>query len=117
MVTKKDSSLLKKTQTPRSSERLWIKKKLFWIACIISAVFAVYLAEKTRLWIVTHGKYVVSFVCGTWASSRKYAKLRFQRDQGSDSLYLTCLNQQEYNDGDLIVISEKVLRAAAEDVR
>jgi len=48
MVTKKDSSLLKKTQAPRSSERLWIKKKLFWIACIIIAVFAVYLAWDYR---------------------------------------------------------------------
>ncbi|MCK5642242.1 MAG: exo-alpha-sialidase [Gammaproteobacteria bacterium] len=73
--------------------------------------------EKTRLWIVTHGENVTSIVCGKRASTRKFAKLRFQRDQGSASLYLTCLNQEEYNDGDLIVISEKVLRAAAEDVR
>jgi hypothetical protein len=73
--------------------------------------------DKTRLWIVMHGKNVASIVCGTWASSRKYAKLRFQRDQGSTSLYMTCLNHQEYNDGDLIVISEKVLRAVAEGVR
>lgn len=72
--------------------------------------------DKTRLWIITHGKNVVSIVCGTWASSRKYAKPRFQRDQGSTSLYMTCLNHQEYNDGDLIVISEKILRAAAEGV-
>ena len=48
MVTKKDSSLLKKTQTPRSSEHLWIKKKLCWIACIIITVFAVYLAWDYR---------------------------------------------------------------------
>jgi len=72
--------------------------------------------DKTRLWIITHGKYVVSFVCGTWASSRKYAKLRFQRDQGSNYLYMTCLNQKEYNDGDLIVISEEGLKATAESV-
>jgi hypothetical protein len=73
--------------------------------------------DKTRLWIVTHGKNVTSIVCGTRASARKYAKLRFQRDQGSTSLYMTCLNHQEYNDGELIVISEKVLRAVAEGVR
>jgi len=73
--------------------------------------------DKTRLWIVTHGKNVTSFVCGTRASGRKYAKLRFQRDQGATSLYMTCLNHQEYNDGDLIVISEKELRAAAGGVR
>ena len=75
--------------------------------------------DKTRLWISTDGKSVASIVCGTWggrstlASKRKYAKLRFQRDQGSDYLYMTCLNQKEYNDGNLIVISEKILRAAA----
>lgn len=75
--------------------------------------------EKTRLWISTDGKNVASIVCGTWGgtstvfSRRKYAKLRFQRDQGSAWLCITCLNQKEFNDGDLILISEKVLRAAA----
>jgi len=73
--------------------------------------------DKTRLWIVTDAKNVASIVCGTRASSRKFAKLRFQRDQGSPWLYMTCLNQKEYNDGDLIVISEKALRAAAEAAR
>ena len=48
MVMKKESSPLKKTQTPRSSERLWIKKKLFWIVCVIITVFAVYLAWDYR---------------------------------------------------------------------
>ena len=72
--------------------------------------------DKTRLWIVTHGKNVTSIVCGTRASTRKFAKLRFQRDQGSNYLYMTCLNQKEYDDGDLIVISEEGLRAAAENV-
>jgi len=73
--------------------------------------------DKTRLWIITHGKNVASIVCGTGASGRKYAKPRFQRDQGSNYLYMTCLNQKEYDDGDLIVISEKELRAAADGAR
>jgi len=71
---------------------------------------------RTRLWIVTHGKNVASIVCGTRASTRKFAQLRFQRDQGSNYLYMTCLNQKEYNDGDLIVISEEGLKATAESV-
>lgn len=73
--------------------------------------------KKTRLYIFKCGKNVASIECGTWANRRKYAKLRFQRDQGNAWLYLTCLNQKEFNDGDLIIISEKVLEAAAERVR
>jgi len=72
--------------------------------------------NKTRLKIVTDGKNVTSLVCGTRSSDRKYAKLRFQRDEGAASLYMTYLNHKEYNDGDLIIISEEVLMAAAESV-
>jgi hypothetical protein len=68
--------------------------------------------DKTRLWIITNGKKVTSIVCGTRGSQRKLAKLRFQRDQGGTSLYMTCLNHKEFSDGDLIIISEKALKAA-----
>ena len=69
--------------------------------------------DKTRLWILIDDKKVTPIIFGTRYSQRKYAKLRMQRDQGSNSLYLTCLNQKEFGDGDLIVISEKELKAEA----
>lgn len=72
--------------------------------------------NKTRLKIVTDGKNVTSLVCGTRDSSKKYAKLRFQRDQGASSLYITSMNHKESNDADLIIISEEELRMAAESV-
>jgi hypothetical protein len=67
---------------------------------------------KTRLWIITGGKKVNSMVFGTRASRRKFAKLRFQRRQGSDSLALTVMNHVEFNN-DLLIISEKALKSAA----
>lgn len=55
-------------------------------------------------------------VCGTRYSLRKYAKLRLQRDQGGNLLYITCLNQKEISDGDLIIISEKEIKSKAKNV-
>ena len=71
--------------------------------------------DKTRLWIITNDKKVTPIVCGTRYSNRKKAKLRFQRDQGGTSLYITCLDQKEIGDGDLIVISEKELKSKADN--
>lgn len=72
--------------------------------------------NKTRLKLITDGKNVTSIMCGTRSSSKKYAKLRFPRDQGASSLYITALNQKEYNDAELIVISEKELKKAAKSI-
>jgi hypothetical protein len=38
--------------------------------------------------------------------------LRFQRDQGGSSLAITCLNQKEFPDGELLIISEDNLLKA-----
>jgi hypothetical protein len=67
---------------------------------------------KTRIWILLDGRQVYSLAFGERANRRKFAKLRFQRRQGSDSLALTVLNHKKYNN-DLIMISEKSLKLAA----
>jgi len=73
--------------------------------------------NKTRLFIITEDNKVTSFECGTWNNNKpefwfKHAKLRFQRDQGGPSLVITCLNQKEFPDGELIIINEDILLAA-----
>ncbi len=70
--------------------------------------------DETGLRIITEEKNITPLMCGTRGSERKYAKLRFQRDQDAASLYITFLNHNEYNDGDLIVIPEEELRSVAE---
>jgi len=70
--------------------------------------------NKTRLFIITDENKIASFICGTWNHNKpgfwfKYAKLRFQRKQGGSALVITCLNQKEFPDGDLLIISEDTL--------
>ncbi len=60
---------------------------------------------KTRLIIIQDEKNVVSSVFGEEASRKKYAKLRFQRRQGNNSLVISVLNHKEYNN-DLLIIPE-----------
>ena len=64
--------------------------------------------NKTRLIIIQDEKNVVSVVFGEMASPKKYAKLRFQRRQGNNSLVISVLNHKEYNN-DLLIIPEKSL--------
>lgn len=64
---------------------------------------------KTRLIIIQDEKNVVSIVFGEEASRRKYAKLRFQRRQGNNSLVISVLNHKEYNN-DLLIIPEYSLK-------
>jgi hypothetical protein len=76
------------------------------------------LDKLTRLFIITEDNKITSFDCGTWNHNKKgfwfkYAMLRFQRNQGGPSLAVTCLNQKELPDGELIIISEETLLAAA----
>jgi hypothetical protein len=71
----------------------------------------------TRLYIITEDNKITSFDCGTWNHNKKgfwfkYAMLRFQRNQGGPSLAITCLNQKELPDGELIIISEETLLTA-----
>jgi hypothetical protein len=74
--------------------------------------------NRTRLVILTEDNKITSFDCGNrnhysinfW--SKKPSMLRFQRNQGGPSLAITCLNQKELPDGELIIISEEILLAA-----
>lgn len=74
--------------------------------------------DKTRLVIITKNDKINIFPCGSrnryflnfW--DKKFAQLRFQRNQGSSSLAITCLNQKEVPDGELIIISEDTLQKA-----
>lgn len=72
--------------------------------------------DKTRLYIFYEGNAIKVIECGTWDHKKpgfwyKYAMLRFQRDQGGPSLAITCLNQKEFPDSELIIISEKEIQA------
>jgi hypothetical protein len=70
--------------------------------------------NKVRLFIM-HGDDSIKVVeCGTWNHNKpgfrfKYAFCRFQRYQGGPSLAVTCLNQKELPDSELIIISEEEL--------
>jgi hypothetical protein len=51
--------------------------------------------------------------CGIWDYKKpgfrlNFAKLRLQRLQGSSMLAISCLNQKEIPDGDLLIFSERV---------
>ena len=70
--------------------------------------------KKTRLFLIDEDDCVTPVECGTWNEKKqgfwfKFAKLRFQRHQGSSSLVISCLNQKEVTDGDLIIIQESEL--------
>jgi len=73
--------------------------------------------DKTRLFIISEDNQTTSIECGTWNHKKpgfwfKYAMLRFQRKQGATSLAVTCLNQKEFPDSELIIISEETLLSA-----
>ena len=76
--------------------------------------------RRTRLWITYNNQYIGAIDAGTWDNHKpgyrfKFAKLRFQRNQGSDLLAISVLNQKEFTDGDLILISENELMKAVTD--
>lgn len=73
--------------------------------------------ENIRLWVTKPGSQPVSILWGTWKHKQqgmrfKFAKARFQRDQGKPFLAITCLNQVEFPDGELVIISEDTLTDA-----
>lgn len=74
--------------------------------------------DKTRLFIIPkNNDEITTIECGTWKHNKpgfwfKFAKLRFQRDQGGPSLVMSCLNQKEFPNGELIIISEDTLLKA-----
>lgn len=70
--------------------------------------------DKTRLYIIKSNREITTIECGSWNLVKKGfrfspGRLRFQRNQGSNSLVITCLNQREISNGSLIIISEDVL--------
>lgn len=70
--------------------------------------------DRTRLFIISNDDKITIIECGTWNYKKKgfrssFARLRFQRGQGSNSLAITFLNQKEIPDGDLIILSEDTL--------
>ena len=70
--------------------------------------------DKVRLYIKPEGGDIKVVECGTWNHNKpgfwyKYAMLRLQRYQGGPALAITCLNQKELPDSELIIISEESL--------
>lgn len=78
------------------------------------------IGDKTTLFIIQNNLKITSIPGGTWNHKKpgfwfKFATLRFQRDQGASSLAITILNQKEFPDGELVIISEDELIAAKND--
>lgn len=70
--------------------------------------------DKTKLYLFSEGQDIRTIEAGTWKSKEegfrfKFAKLRFQRNQNASFLAITCLNQHEFPDGELILIAEDEL--------
>jgi hypothetical protein len=68
----------------------------------------------TRLFIITKDDKIKNIKCGTWKNNNsrlRYApaRLRLQRDQGSNSLIITCLNIRETDNSELIILEEENL--------
>lgn len=70
--------------------------------------------DSTRLYMITKNDQVREIICGTWFHKQyglgfSFAKIRFQRGQGSNYLVLNFLNHKEVSGGDLVMISESGL--------
>lgn len=70
--------------------------------------------DRTRMFILGKDNKTIKILCGTWKYKRpgyrfNFAKLRFQRNQGDDSLVVSVLNQKEFPDGELLIFSEEAL--------
>jgi hypothetical protein len=74
---------------------------------------------KTKVFIIADEDKIRTIDGYTWNYQKagfrsSFAKLRFQRDQGADSLAITCLNQKGIPDGDMVIISEDALVSASD---
>jgi hypothetical protein len=72
--------------------------------------------DKVRLYIISEEGHVKAIECGTWNHKKpgfwfKHALLRLQRNQGGSSLGITCLNQKEFAESELVIISEESLHS------
>lgn len=78
------------------------------------------ISNMTSLFVVGSNDRVSEIKFGTWGIKIpgfwfKYAILRLQRDQDSEDLAVTVLNQREFSDGELLIISESELRKLTSD--
>lgn len=69
---------------------------------------------KTRMLLFGKDKAIRTIDVGTWYSNKpgfwfKFAKLRLQREQGASMLAVSCLSQQEFSNGELLLIPEESL--------
>ena len=70
--------------------------------------------DKVRLYLTPAKGSTKVFECGSWHHKKKgfwfkYAMLRFQRNQDSHCLAISCLNQKELPDSELLIIPEESL--------
>ncbi|NLD45925.1 MAG: hypothetical protein GX660_01830 [Clostridiaceae bacterium] len=68
----------------------------------------------TKLYLLDATGEITTINCGTWKYNKPGirfapARLRIQRNQGSKFLAVTCLNLQEIDNSDLIIIQEDIL--------
>jgi hypothetical protein len=68
--------------------------------------------DKTRLYVIKANDKISIIECGTWKHKKHgfrfgFAKLRFQRNQGSEFLVINALNIKEIPDADLIILSDQ----------
>lgn len=67
--------------------------------------------DLTRLFVIHNDRLITTYDCGTWMYKKRgfrfnFAKLRLQRNQGNNILAISCLNQKEVPDGDLLIYSQ-----------
>ena len=77
--------------------------------------------EMAKLYIISKNNKIKTIDCGTWNHKKpgfrfSFAKLRFQRDQGSDSVAITCINLKEFPQNDLIILSEDALISSQKEM-
>ena len=75
--------------------------------------------DRTKLYVIKKQHMINTIACGTWNHRKKgirfsFAKLRFQRNQGSDYLVMNILNQKEIPDAELIVIPQEEIERIAQ---
>jgi len=68
----------------------------------------------TRAYVIRDGVVTRTIPFGTWdyresGLRSNYAKLRLQRGHGDNALLVSCLNQKELSDGDLLIIPEETI--------
>jgi hypothetical protein len=68
--------------------------------------------DKTRLFLLNKDDKIISIPCGTWKYKKQgfrfnFAKLRFQRSSGDNSLVISVLNQKKFPESELLIFPEE----------